>query len=90
MKTKEAQGQGSIVAMPQICKLRGFRLLGHPTDPNVGALELRGDGGATTYLVTRQELAEMGTALNSLAEEMSRSHRTTPVVLDSDTFHFAP
>ena len=66
-----------------------FRLLGHPTDPNVGALEIRGDGGATTYLVTRQELEEMGAALNSLAEKWSGSHRTMSVVLDSDTFHFA-
>ncbi len=89
MKAEEDHGHGSIVPMSKMCKLLGVRLLGHPTDPNVGALEIRGDGGATTYLVTRQELEEMGAALNSLAEKMSGSHRTMSVVLDSDTFHFA-
>ena len=65
MKAEEDHGHGSIVPMSKMCKLLGVRLLGHPTDPNVGALEIRGDGGATTNLVTRQELEEMGAALNS-------------------------
>ena len=78
------------VVPSEMRKLLGFRLLGHPTDPNFGALEIRGDRGATTYLVTRKEVEELGTAFNALAAKMSGSHKGVPVLLDSDTFHFAP
>jgi hypothetical protein len=87
MKRKKDDGHGSIVPFSRMHKLLGFRLLGHPTDPNVGALEIRGDGGATTYLITQRELEELGTALNSLAAKMSRPD-TGSVPLDEDTFHF--
>jgi hypothetical protein len=83
---KDQGDNGNVV---QLRKLLGIRLLAIPADPRVGALEIRSDGGVTTYLVTHKELDELGRAFHQLAAKLPDPHAASSMLVgDSDVFHF--
>ena len=70
-------------------KLLAVRLVPHPRDNSIAALQLETDGGSVAFTVNRKTLEELADALRARAQKMPEPGPRTPGAgHQGDTFHF--
>ena len=70
-------------------KLLAVRLVPHPRDNSIAALQLETDGGSVAFTVNRKTLEDLADALRARAQNMPEPGQHIPTAPHQlDTFHF--